>query len=188
MYDGEGEAGIESKVVVVWDVKSNSECSEMVWSMSNWLLKLENDSSVCLLMGLRCRREAPRGLDGRFMVGRPAVLGTGEECARVICGAVREPLPEDLDLRWPLAKGERVRGRIGKDDMERFENGAGVVGVSGAVDRRGAWGRGHSMPGRRGKDFMRGDSSTSSMTSSSRGGIMTIGASDQRGAMMTIQR
>lgn len=160
----------------------------MVWSISSWLLKLENDSSDCLLMGLRCRREGPRGLDGRCMIGRPVVLGTGEECARVICGAVREPLPEDLDLRWPLAKGERVRGRNGKDDMERFENGAGVVGVSGAVDRRGARGRGDSMLGRPGNGFMKGDSSTSSMASSSwREGIMTTGGSDEWGVMMTVQ-
>ena len=65
------------------------------------------------------------------------MLGTGYVCARVICGAVREPLPEDLDLKWPRAKGERVRDGNGRDDMERFENGDGAVGVSGAVERRG---------------------------------------------------
>lgn len=136
MYDGEGEAGTESKFIVACGVRSNSEFSDMVWSMSNWLLKLEKDSSDCLLIGLRCRRGGPRGLDGRCMIGRPVVLGPGDECARVICGAVREPLPEDLDLRWPFANGERVRGRSGRDDTEKFENGDGAVGVSGAVDRR----------------------------------------------------
>ena len=65
------------------------------------------------------------------------VVGTGDECARVICGALREPPPEDLDLRWPLEKGERVRGRSGKEDTERFEKGDEAVGVSGAVARRG---------------------------------------------------
>lgn len=105
--------------------------------MSKWLLKLEKDSSDCLLMGLRCRRGGPRGLAGRGIIGRPAVLGTGDECARVICGALREALPEDLDLRWPLANGERVRGRKGKDDTERVEKGGRAVGVSGSVARRG---------------------------------------------------
>lgn len=137
MYDGEGEAGTESKSIVARGVRSNSEFSEMVWSMSNWLLKLENDSSDCLLMGLRCRGEGPRGLDGRCTTGRVVVLGTGDECARVISGALREALPEDLDLRWPLAKGERVRGRNGKEDTERVEKGDGAVDVSGAVARRG---------------------------------------------------
>ena len=128
---------MESKSVVARGVRSNSEFSEMVWSMSNWLLKLENDSSDCLLMGLRCRRGNPRGLDGRGSIGRPVVLGTGDECALVICGALREPLPEDLDLRWPLAKGDRGRGRCGRDNTERFEKGDGRVGVFGAVARRG---------------------------------------------------
>ena len=136
MY-GEEEACMESKSIVAWGVRSNSEFSEMVWSMSNWLLKLENDSSDCLLIGLRCRRGVPKGLDGRGIIGRAVVLGTGDECARVICGAVREPLPEDLDLKWPLAKGERVRGRDGKDDSERFEKGDGAAGVSEAMARRG---------------------------------------------------
>lgn len=44
---------MESKSAVARGVKSNSEFSEMVWSMSNWLLKLEKDSSDCLLIGLR---------------------------------------------------------------------------------------------------------------------------------------
>ena len=65
------------------------------------------------------------------------VSGTGDECARVICGALRELLLEDLDLRWPLAKGERVRGRIGKEDTDKFEKRDEAVGVSGAVARRG---------------------------------------------------
>ncbi len=137
LYEGEGEASTESKSIVALGVRSSSEFSEMVWSMSKWLLKLENGSSDCLLMGLRCRRGGPRGLDGRCTIGRQVVLGAGDECARVICGALREPLPEDLDLRWPLAKGERGRGRNGKDETERVENGDEAVGVSGAVDRRG---------------------------------------------------
>lgn len=127
LYDGEGEAGTESKSVVARGVRSSSEFSEMVWSMSSWLLKLEYDSSDCFLIGLRCRREGPRGLDGRCMIGRAAVLGTGDECARVICGALRELLPEDLDLRWPLAKGDRVRGRSGAERLDV------AMVVSGAV-------------------------------------------------------
>lgn len=123
--------------MVARGVRSNSEFSEMVWSMSNWLLKLEKDSSDCLLMGLRCRRGNPKGLDGRGCPGRPVVLGTGDECALVICGALSEALPEDLDLRWPLAKGERVRGCCGRDNTEMLEKGEGEVGVSGAVARRG---------------------------------------------------
>ena len=176
---------MESISTVARGVRSNSEFSEIVWSMSNWLLKLEKDSSDCLLMGLRWRRGDPRGLDGRGIIGRPAVLGTGDECARVICGAVREPLPEDLDLRWPLAKGERVRGRSGRDDTERFEKGDGAVGVSGAVARRGVYGRGDSMVGRAGKGFVRGGSSPSSLTSSSTGGVITVGGSKEGGTMMT---
>ena len=129
---------MESKSIVALGVKSNSEFSEIVWSMSNWLLKLENDSSDCLLMGLRCRRGGPRGLAGRCMVGRHVVVGTGDECARAICGAPREVLPEDLDRRWPLARGERGRGLSGREDVERFEKGDGARGVSGAVARRGA--------------------------------------------------
>lgn len=50
---------------------------------------------------------------------------------------MREPLPEDLDLRCPLAKGDRVRGRSGREDTERLEKGDRAVEVSGAVDRRG---------------------------------------------------
>lgn len=167
-----------SKSIVARGVRSNSEFSEMVWSMSNWLLKLENDSSDCLRMGLWRRRGDPRGLDERGTIGRPVLLGTGDECARAICGAVREPLPEDLDLRWPLAKGERVRGRSGREDTERVENGDGVVGVSGAVDRRGVQGRGDSSVGRGGKGLARLDSSTSSMTSSLTGCFMAIGSSE----------
>jgi hypothetical protein len=45
------------------------------------------------------------------MSSRPALSGTGEECARLIGGADRE-LAEDLDLTCP-EKGERLRGRIG---------------------------------------------------------------------------
>ena len=108
--------------------------------MSSWLLKLEKDSSDGLLMGLRRRRGGPRGLGGLGITGRAVVFGTGEECARVICGALNEPLPEDLDLRWPLANGERVRGRSGRDDTERAEKGVGAVRVSGTVVRRGVWG------------------------------------------------
>ena len=118
------------------------------------------------------------------------VLGTGDECARVICGAVRELLPEDLDLRWPLAKGERVRGRSGSEDMERFENGDGVLGVSGAVDLRGVYGRGDWSIGRAGKGLLlvRVDSSTSSMTSSWTACVMAIGGSEEGGSMTTTMR
>ena len=140
MYDGEGDAGTESNSTVARGVRSNSEFSDMVWSMSSWLLKLEKDSSDGLLMGLRRRRGGPRGLGGLGITGRAVVFGTGEECARVICGALKEPLPEDLDLRWPLANGERVRGRSGRDDTERAEKGVGAVRVSGAVVCRGVWG------------------------------------------------
>ena len=57
---------------------SNSEFSDIVWSMSNWLPKLEKVSSVGFLRGLRCRLGGPNGLDGRVR-NRSATLGTGEE-------------------------------------------------------------------------------------------------------------
>ena len=47
--------------------------------------------------------------------------------------------------------------------------------MSGAVARRGVKGRGDSMVGRGGKDVVKGNSWTSSMTSSSTGGVMTTG-------------
>ena len=59
-------------------VMSNSEFSDIVWSMSNWLPKLEKVSSVGFLRGLRCRLGGPNGLDGRLK-NRSATLGTGEE-------------------------------------------------------------------------------------------------------------
>lgn len=43
------------------------------------------------------------------------------------------------------------------------------------------------MLGRPGNGFMKGDSSTCSMTSSWRGGIVTTGGSDKWGVMMTVQ-
>lgn len=51
-------------------------------------------------------------------MGVRLVLGTGEECARVICGAESEP-PDERERAWPLVKGERVRGWRVKDDVER---------------------------------------------------------------------
>lgn len=73
-------------------------------------------------MGLRCRLGGPRarGLEGRVINGRLVVFGMGEECARAICGAEREP-PDDRERAWPLVKGDRVRGRRGKVDIEGLE-------------------------------------------------------------------
>lgn len=56
---------MESYSTVARGVKSSSEFSEMVWSMSSWLPKLEKVSSVGFLMGLRCLSGGPRGLEGR---------------------------------------------------------------------------------------------------------------------------
>jgi len=62
------------------------------------------------------------------------VFGVGEECARAICGADREP-PDDRERVWPLAKGERVRGGSGIVDVVRVEKGMWTTGESGTVAR-----------------------------------------------------
>ena len=60
--------------------------------------------------------------------------------------------------------------------------------MSGAVARRGVKGRGDSMVGRGGKDVVKGNSWTSSMTSSSTGGVMTTGGWGKGGSMMTMMQ
>lgn len=110
------------------------------------------------------------------------VFGTGDECARVICGAEREP-PEDRDREWPLVKGERVRGRSGTVDVERVEKGDWTRGESGAVALLMVSAReslGSKDRALRGVSRRGGLSSTSTL-----GGTMVIGDSDTRGAMMS---
>jgi len=162
--------------IVARGVRSSSEFSDMVWSMSSWLPKLENVSSVGLRIGLRCRREgAPKGLDGRG----ESVLGTGEECARIICGAEREE-EEDRERAWPLAKGERVRGRRGRFGG-RLAKGDGVRGEAGSVAGRCVFGSEVVRFVGRGGRALRGASSTSRL-----GGGSIIGGSETRGTMVFI--
>jgi len=109
--DKEGETGAESKSVVARGVRSSSEFSEMVWSISSWLPKLEKDSSEGFRIGLRWRPGVLKGEVERGVVVWLLLLsGMGEECARAMCGAKRG-LPEERDRAWPRAKGERGRGR-----------------------------------------------------------------------------
>ena len=160
---------------------SSSEFSDIVWSMSNWLPKLEKVSSVGFLIGLRCRLGGPRGLDGRVRK-RSATLGTGEEWARVIWGAEGAPL-EECERAWPRAKGERVRGRSGRVVVEKLERGDSVEGESGAVARRGVSGRGADISvGRAGRGLR------SASSRSTRGGFIMIGGSITRGAMLLFIR
>ena len=49
------------------------------------------------------------------------MLGTGDEWARVICGADRDP-PEERERAWPLVRGERVRGRKGKEVVDSVDD------------------------------------------------------------------
>lgn len=63
----------------------------------------------------------------------------GEECALIICGAEREE-EDDRDRVWLLAKGDRVRGRMGRF-AERLAKGGGAKDEPGAFARRGLSGR-----------------------------------------------
>ena len=104
--------------------------------MSRSLPKLEKASSGGLRIGLRCLLVGPSGDAGLGKESRVAVSGTGDEWARVICGARRRE-PEDLERAWPMANGERGRGRNGNATfgMPEVEEMAAVD--SGAVARRG---------------------------------------------------
>ena len=86
-------------------------------------------------MGLRCLPDGPRGDAGLGSGNRVVAAGTGEECARVICGA-RSRDPEDLEREWPLAKGERGRGRNANVEVWMLENADNISVPSGAVTRR----------------------------------------------------
>ena len=162
-------------------VISSSEFSDIVWSMSNWLPKLEKVSSVGFLIGLRCRLGGPKGLDGRVR-NLSATLGTGEEWARVIWGAEGVPL-EERERAWPRAKGERVRGRSGRVVVDKLDRGDSVDGDSGAVARRGVSGRGADISVGRAGRGLRSASSRSTL-----GGFIIIGGSITRGAMLLFIR
>ena len=136
----EGDGGMLSYSVIARGVRSSSEFSDMVWSISRELLKLEKVSSEDLRSGLRWRLEGPsNGEEGRT-TKLPLESGTGEEWARAICGADRV-LCEERDRAWPRAYGDLVRGRKGRLGVALFKKGERVCGDSGAVARRGVSGR-----------------------------------------------
>jgi len=147
--------------------------------MSSWFPKLENVSSVAFRIGLRCLSGGPKGLEGRVIRGLPVVFGTGEECARVIWGAEREE-EDDRERAWPLAKGDRVRGRIG-GVAERLAKGDGARGEFEAVARGGVSGRKPVRSVGRGGRALRGASSTSRV-----GGGSIMGGSVTRGTMIVV--
>ena len=129
---------MESRSVVALGATSNSEFSEMVWSMSRSLPKLEKGSSEALPIGLPCLPDGPRGDAGLGDEKRAFVVvpGTGEECARAICGA-RSTDPEDFERPWPRGTGERGRGCSGNVEAAKLEKGYKTLVASGAVARWG---------------------------------------------------
>lgn len=109
--------------------------------MSTCPPKLGYISSIGRLSGLVRRPGGPSGLEGRTVVvdmrTRPVVSITGEECALVIGGAVKE-LAEERDRRGLRETGERLRDR--EDNVlipEICDDGVPDVG---SVARRGVEG------------------------------------------------
>lgn len=140
------------------------------------MLKLEKDSSDDFLRGLRWRLGGPKG-DGGLGMKRFVVSGTGEEWALAICGARRE-LPEDRERAWPLVKGERVRGRRGREAVGVFTIGRAGDWVSWTMARPGVSGRssvGSSEGGGLGRGFIvNGRTEGGSTGSETRGAMVMI--------------
>ena len=94
-------------------------------------------------MGLRRRGVGgPSGGIGRVWVDmstRPAVSTTGDECARVMGGAVSALVDDECERRWLREKGDRLRGWRGRESGE--VRGDEKLGPAGSVLRREVEGR-----------------------------------------------
>lgn len=103
--------------------------------------KLGYVSSVGRRSGLVLRPGGVSGLEGRRVVvdmrTRPAVSMTGEECALVMGGAVRE-LAVERDRRWLRENGDRLHDR--KGNVLEAEVCVDEVAGAGSVARRGLTG------------------------------------------------